>query len=77
MRTHTTAPEAYDGFGTKTVARDHIHDSKGIVRTVETPSEHIEWQRLRYASGGHLALTDDGLAESIEYGFIKKMEVGS
>jgi hypothetical protein len=32
------------------------------VRIVETPPEHVEWQRLRYESGGYIAADSVGMA---------------
>lgn len=53
MTTYTDAPEDYDGFGTETV-KVIGKTRRGMVRMVETPQEHVEWQRLRYASGMYL-----------------------
>lgn len=54
--TYTTAPEAYDGFGTQTVKPSVATDKNGqTVRLVSTPAEHADWQRGRYASGCHMA----------------------
>ena len=43
----TTAPEAYDGFGTFTV---HEYDGHRLV-AIQEP--HVAWQTGRYASGLH------------------------
>jgi hypothetical protein len=43
----TSAPAAYDGFGTYTIA------SSGTVRLVSIHHEHLGWQTGRYASGTH------------------------
>lgn len=65
IRTYTDAPEAYDGFGTRTMVeragclcRHHKDpDPSKMVRLVETPEAHAEsWQRPRYGSG--LYITD-------------------
>ncbi len=62
----TTAPPAYDGFGTSTVSHgdsvlemlDPIYGKlQGrIVRKVIVNKSHYYWQRTRYMSGGYLAL---------------------
>lgn len=58
MRTWTTAPESYDGFGTETV-RVAGTDRRGReVREVETPAAHVEWQRQRYCSGAIYMVAD-------------------
>jgi hypothetical protein len=56
--TLTDAPACYDGFGTRTarvlvLPPDGWHGNGrgGPVREVETPKEHVEWQRSRYSSG--------------------------
>lgn len=54
-RTYTDAPERYDGFGTKTVKILGTISAGRPVRLVETPDEHIEWQRTRYGSGMYFA----------------------
>ena len=61
--TVTTAPEAYDGFGTKTVQvlGEKTHRVEGVIHTdrvvrlVATPVRHVQWQRARYASGLYTA----------------------
>lgn len=56
--TYTTATSDYDGFGTELVA--FIGRLKGVpVRQVETPGEHLEWQRMRYGSGSYGAYTPE------------------
>ena len=58
-RTYTTAPESYDGFGTKT-ARIAGADKRGReVRLVETPDAYVEWQRNRYHSGAVYMVVDE------------------
>jgi len=52
--TFTDAPEDYDGFGTKTLKVLGQRRGK-TVRVVETPEEHAQWQRDRYASGLYFA----------------------
>jgi hypothetical protein len=52
--TFTDAPKAYDGFGTKTLRVLGKRRGKEV-RIVETPEEHAQWQRDRYASGLYFA----------------------
>jgi hypothetical protein len=54
----TSAPEAYDGFGSKTVAPDCGVDNRGIrLRLVAVADEMADWQLNRYASGLHSVCT--------------------
>ena len=62
----TNAPAAYDGFGTFTVAQLYEPGN----RLVLVRDEHLEWQKMRYHSGMHLALdpttqgiTPEGITE--------------
>jgi hypothetical protein len=66
--TYTTAPVAYDGFGTETLAV--VGTLKGKeVRKVDTPEQHVEWQRQRYGSGLHYALSQAQFDDLIQYAF--------
>lgn len=74
---YTTAPEAYDGFGTKTVeaAWTWVSKSNGArkpVRKVSIPYEHFEWQSMRYGSGLHPTWTEEQFQEERRYGYIVK-----
>lgn len=51
--TYTTAPSTLDGFGSRTLALAGACRGK-LVRLVETPIEHLVWQRIRYSSGMYL-----------------------
>ena len=62
MITYTDAPEAYDGFGTVTLAVAG-RTEKRPVRKVDTPEQHVEWQRMRYGSGMNLYATEERWAE--------------
>lgn len=71
--TYTTAEDYYDGFGTKTIkplAGISIRTGKNI-RLVSTPAEHVDWQRIRYLSGLHLALDEQRWQEWITAGLVK------
>lgn len=48
----TTAPEAFDGFGTFTVGGVPLPaDAPENARAVAIEVRHVEWQTLRYGSG--------------------------
>lgn len=62
--TYTDAPPRYDGFGTRT--RKVLGFLRGplgarAVREVETPQEHLSWQRGRYQSGMYLSADEEQL----------------
>jgi hypothetical protein len=49
---YTSAPEAYDGFGTTTLkVVGGCNQSRNPVRLVQVEPEHREWQTARYDSG--------------------------
>lgn len=52
MILYTTAPEAYDGFGTATIKHE------GKIRKVKIQMTHYKWQTMRYKSGGYLVFSD-------------------
>jgi hypothetical protein len=57
VKTYTTAPQAYDGFGTTTMmANVGRTKAQEVIRLVETPPEHVPWQRSRYRSGMYVAV---------------------
>jgi hypothetical protein len=70
---YTSAPENYDGFGTRTLAVvGHVGHSrhKEPVRKVAIEKEHLEWQLGRYGSGLHTSTSDDSPLESFtKHGF--------
>jgi hypothetical protein len=59
--TYTTAPADYDGFGSETVRVLGCFNDKPL-RQVETPLEHVQWQRDRYGSGLYPAFTEEQMA---------------
>lgn len=64
---YTSAPEAYDGFGTKTITENAFVSSKGQpVRLVETNPVHTDWQQMRYSSGLHLCVPESDVAEYLD-----------
>lgn len=68
--TFTSAPEDYDGFGTTTIRVAGINRRGQSVREVETPDSAVEWQRMRYGSGLHLAASVEEFAKLVRYGFV-------
>ena len=62
-RTYTTAETAYDGFGTRTVKVVGATRNGKTVRLGETPAEHVDWQRMRYASGMNLSADETKWSE--------------
>src|ERR1700744_4961641 len=57
---YTTAPAAYDGFGTREIDADAGRDHRGqVVRKVAIEAQHLDWQERRYGSGLH-GCTDEG-----------------
>jgi hypothetical protein len=56
----TTAPKAYDGFGTITLAPAYLGDRDA--RLVLIREEHCNWQRGRYSSGMYSCCTEDGVS---------------
>jgi hypothetical protein len=51
---YTTAPDAYDGFGTEELMGHAGRDNGGLtVRKVAIRRENLDWQEARYASGCH------------------------
>lgn len=70
----TSAPEAYDGFGTVTVETTAYRDNSGRpFRKVEIPEEaqFNNWQTDRYGSGLYAAFTEEQFSESISLGLIR------
>lgn len=61
----TTAPIAYDGFGTERTGeiKDICNDRK--VEEVKIHEEHLYWQEMRYSSGNHLCLKADTVKDFI------------
>lgn len=72
---YTTAPEAYDGFGTTSQPTPFIDDRGRPFREVEVSAEHRDWQLNRYGSGLHRAYTEDELNDELGYGhYVIKVE---
>ena len=72
VRTFTTAPVDYDGFGTVTLKSPAGCTERGReVRLVLTPPEHVNWQRARYQSGMHMAVDDAEWQKLVSYGLVQ------
>jgi hypothetical protein len=56
---YTTAPDAYDGFSTRTEAEDVGQTCGKQVRRVSMEERDYVWQTSRYASGLHMAIRED------------------
>ena len=60
---YTSAPEAYDWFGTKTILNSFAKYKGEDVRKVEVDPNHVESQLGRYLSGMHLTIKEKDLEE--------------
>jgi hypothetical protein len=69
--TYTTAPEAYDSFGTKTLAIIGTDSRGNSVRKVASQARHAEWQRGRYGSGLYMVADEAELQKLVRYGLVK------
>jgi len=57
---YTTAPEAYDGFGTKTITPDCGKNSNGKTwRLIQVEDRNLNWQDGRNSSGMHPTISVD------------------
>lgn len=71
---YTSAPEAYDGFGTFTVETTDYRDNSGRpFRKVEIPedAQFNNWQVDRYGSGLYAAFSTEQFFESVRLGLIR------
>jgi hypothetical protein len=68
----TTAPESYDGFGTRTVEplsyRSRANGQRYRVVTVR--ADAADWQAARYASGHHAALPREEFTAWVGLGLV-------
>ena len=69
---YTTAPEAYDGFGTKTIeiVGYYRNDPTRPVRKISVNPDHLDWQSGRNGSGLHPTWTEEQFQELVKYGYI-------
>lgn len=71
---YTTAPECYDGFGTRTLIPAAGEDRGLRVRKVHVWQESLMWQSDRYASGLHCCYGPEQWAELASRGIVKSFE---
>jgi hypothetical protein len=64
----TSAPEEYDGFGTRTMELLPERGRVARYRRVAILERHLDWQRLRYASGLFACVGEDEFAGWVERG---------
>jgi len=69
VESYTTAPEDYDGFGTRTVETIGKGVRGKAWRLIETPAEHINWQKGRNGSGLHPTWSREEWEEQKEFYF--------
>lgn len=69
IRVITSAPEAYDSFGTKTVVKEYAKNDRHSFRLVEIAAEHYDWQTNRYLSGLHPFCDQDKESEFVGWFF--------
>lgn len=69
---YTTAPEAYDGFGTKSRGVVAMDNDKPV-RMVEINPEHLNWQEGRYGSGMHCSCTLHDYLQFCDAGIFRKV----
>lgn len=67
---YTTAPKSYDGFSTREEQGFCGRDGAKIIRRVTTEAKDREWQIGRYASGLHMAITEDSFRQLVAAGVI-------
>lgn len=66
---YTSAPEAYDGFGTHTTDTEVAVDHRGrVLRKAAIDPEHLNWQSMRYSSGLYACLSEEQLDEAVRHG---------
>ncbi len=59
---YTDAPEAYDGFGTRTIDPNAGVDKNGrVIRLVAIEEAHRVWQVSRYESGAYVVILKEEL----------------
>ena len=69
----TSAPEALDGFGTRTV--EHLpyrsRAKRAQYRLVAIRADVVDWQAARYSSGQHTALPPGEFETWVELGLVE------
>jgi hypothetical protein len=70
---YTNAPEAYDGFGTKTIEiTDYLDQRKKPIRKISIPESAITWQKNRNSSGINITLDETEFEKFKDTMFTKK-----
>lgn len=82
MIRYTTAPEDYDGFGTKTIVGNVAHlVQRGeivqdrVVREISIEPQNLSWQTMRYSSGSYVCLTREKFREALEMDLFRTTDV--
>lgn len=73
IHVYTTAPIAYDGFGTETIEEGKYIAKDKPVKLVKIHPEHHVWQTMRYASGMHLCIEENNLSAFLGW-YIKEVK---
>ena len=65
MKYYTSAPESYDGFGTKTIQENVYRNvtKDQSLRLVEIEESALQWQTMRYSSGNHFYCQENSIEE--------------
>jgi hypothetical protein len=68
----TNAPQAYDGFGTRTIEILPLLPTRGRppYRSVAIRKDALDWQTMRYQSGLHPVLAEQTFAEWRTHGLV-------
>ena len=70
---YTNAPEAFDGFGTKTIGTTEYQTNNGKpIRKISITPKNYEWQSQRNSSGMYITLSETDFAEWVENGNLEK-----
>ena len=71
---YTNAPEAYDGFGTKTIEiTDYLDQRKKPIRKISIPESAITWQKNRNSSGINITLDETEFEKFKDTNFLKRL----
>ncbi len=74
---YTTAPQSYDGFGTRTLAiTDYLDNRDKEIRKIFVPEINTDWQTKRNASGNYPTFTETEFNEFLKIpNYFKKKEM--
>lgn len=68
----TAAPEAFDGFGSETLA-DNVYKHKQSghsLRLVAVDPGQLEWQLARYLSGWHFSISQEDALQDDSFAYL-------